>query len=176
MTSTGRLLVKPSADVSIVISADVLSRLAGLRQLESHRLESGGLLLGRLFGCGRESVVETVTMPGSGDKQSRFNFFRSSHHQNAAEKYWKQTGGQGTYLGLWHTHPELVPTPSGIDKIDWRRALKKDVFFGDGLLFAIVGTKDLGFWYGRSSKKIRFVGNFEIEKNVGNLSSQGYAS
>lgn len=145
MTSTGRLLVKPSTDVSIVISTDVLSRLADLRQLDSHRPESGGLLLGRLFGGGNESAVEAVTVPGSGDRQSRFSFFRSSVHQRAAEQYWKRTGGEGTYLGLWHTHPEPVPSPSGVDLEDWRRALKKDVYHGSGLLFAIVGTTALGF-------------------------------
>lgn len=170
MTSTGRLLVKPSTDVSIVISTDVLSRLADLRQLDSHRPESGGLLLGRLFGGGNESAVEAVTVPGSGDRQSRFSFFRSSVHQRAAEQYWKRTGGEGTYLGLWHTHPEPVPSPSGVDLEDWRRALKKDVYHGSGLLFAIVGTTALGFWYGNAPKKINFVGNFKIEKHVRNLS------
>lgn len=171
MKSTGRLLVKPSTDVSIVISTDVLFRLADLRQLDSHRPESGGLLLGRLFGGGNESAVEAVTVPGDGDRQSRFSFFRSSLHQRAAEKYWKLTGGEGTYLGLWHTHPELIPSPSEVDIEDWQRALKKDVFHGNGLLFAIVGMKALGFWYGISAKKIIFVGNFEIEKHVKHLYS-----
>lgn len=175
MTSTGRLLVKPSADVSVVISTDVLSQLAALKQLDSHRPESGGLLLGRLFGDGNESAVEAVTVPGGGDKQSRFGFFRSSFHQRAAEKYWKRTDGEGTYLGLWHTHPEPIPNPSGVDMEDWRRALKKDVFHGRGLLFAIVGTRAVGFWYGSAPKKINFVGNFEIVKYVGNQSFQRYA-
>lgn len=170
MTSTGRLLVKPSTDVSVVISTDVLSQLADLRQLDSHRPESGGLLLGRLFRDGNESAVEAVTVPGKGDKQSRFSFFRSSVHQRAAEQYWKRTGGEGTYLGLWHTHPEPVPNPSGVDMDDWQRALRKDVFHGSGLLFAIVGTTALGLWYGNAPKKINFVGNFKIEKHVRNLS------
>lgn len=108
MTSTGRLLVKPSLDVSIVLSADVLSRLAGLRQLAPQNPESGGLLLGRLFGNGNESAIEQASVPGRGDVQSRFGFFRSSRHQLAADRYWRQTAGEGTYLGLWHTHPELV--------------------------------------------------------------------
>lgn len=176
MKSTGRLLVKPSADVSIVISTDVLSQLANLRQQDSHQPESGGLLLGRLFGCGHDSAVEEITVPGRGDKQSRFSFFRSPHHQRAAEKYWKRTDGEGTYLGLWHTHPEHTPTPSGVDMDDWRRALKKDVFHGGGLIFTIVGTRAIGIWYGNSPKKINFVGNFEIEKHVRNLSSQRHTA
>lgn len=172
MTSTGRLLVKPSADVAIVISADVLSQLAGLRQLVPHVPESGGLLLGRLFGSGDESAIEVVTAPGNGDVQSRFGFFRSSRHQRAVDNYWRRTAGEGTYLGLWHTHPEPVPTPSGVDLADWRRALKKDVFYGKGLVFAIVGMKAFSFWYGNSPRNIKFVGCFEIEKHVENLSAQ----
>jgi integrative and conjugative element protein (TIGR02256 family) len=171
MTSTGRLLVKASADVSFVVSTDVLPQLTDLRQMDPHLPESGGLLLGRLFGNGNQSAVEDVTVPGKGDRQSRFSFFRSTRHQRAADKYWKQTGGEGTYLGLWHTHPEPVPNPSGVDMEDWRRALKKDLFHGDGLLFTIVGTKAIGFWYGTAPKKIEFVGNFEMGKHVKNLSA-----
>jgi len=169
MKSTARLLVKPSDEVSIAISAEVLSRLIDLRQLDSQQPESGGLLLGRVFGDGSDAAVEEVTLPGKGDKQSRFGFFRSSYHQHLAEKYWKRTDGEGTYLGLWHTHPEPVPHPSGIDTDDWKRALKKDVFHGKGLLFAIVGTREMGFWYGASIKKIKFVGNFEVGEHVRNL-------
>jgi len=176
MTSTDRLLVKPVEDVTIVIATDVLSRLVELRQLDSYRPESGGLLLGRLFGTSNEAAVEELTLPGSGDKQSRFGFFRSSSHQRAAESYWKRTGEKGTYLGLWHTHPERTPSPSGVDMEDWQRALKKDVFYGKGLLFAIVGTKAIGFWYGSKPKEVNFVGHFEIEQYVGNLYSQGHAS
>lgn len=175
MKSTARLLVKADEGTSLVVSTEALSRLIELRQLESHMPESGGLLLGRLFGNGNESAVEQVTVPGKGDKQSRFGFFRSNHHQRAAEKYWRQTNGEGTYLGLWHTHPEPIPNPSGVDMDDWRRALKKDVYHGKGLLFAIVGTRMMGFWYGYTAKKITFVGNFEISKHVKNLSATGSA-
>lgn len=171
MTSTGRLLVKPSASVSIVVSVGVLSCFAKLRQLDLYRPESGGVLMGRVFGAGNEYAVEEVTVPCGQDKQSRSSFFRSPFHHRAAERYWKQTRGEGTYLGLWHTHPELTPKPSRVDMADWRRALKKDVFHGSGLLFVIVGTKELGFWYGGSSRRVNFLGNFEIKRYVDNLSS-----
>jgi len=34
---------------------------------------------------------------------------------------WRATRGTVRYLGEWHTHPEDHPTPSGLDRSEWRR-------------------------------------------------------
>jgi len=50
------------------------------------------------------------------------------------------------YLGLWHTHPETDPTPSGVDRRDWEQAMSQDTFEGDRLFFPIVGTQRIRVW------------------------------
>lgn len=168
MTSTGRLLLQPSNQVSIVIASEVMTRLSHHRQTQLHQPESGGLLLGRIFGYGNDCVVEELTEPGYGDRQSRFRFFRSKRHQRMADTYWRRSGEKLTYLGLWHTHPESDPSPSSIDLEDWRRALNAGRYHVDGLLFTIIGTQSIGFWYGDPRRRIKLINRFEVAKHVYN--------
>ena len=48
------------------------------------------------------------------------------------------SGGRAIYLGTWHTHPESVPTPSGIDRSDWAACQRANR--GRPLAFVLVGT------------------------------------
>jgi integrative and conjugative element protein (TIGR02256 family) len=55
---------------------------------------------------------------------------------------WKTTGGEVDYLGEWHTHPESIPSPSGIDQHEWSRLMSKRGG-GSPLVTAIVGSTSL---------------------------------
>jgi len=63
-------------------------------------------------------------------------------HQGTATEMWAASGGEVAYIGEWHTHPENVPSPSGIDQREWRRLIAKQ---GRNvpLVAAIVGTSSL---------------------------------
>lgn len=164
-------MIKPSEDVSFVISRGAMRRILAQLQTYPNALESGGLLLGRIFGSGNDSAIEVATLPGKGDQQSRHSFYRSGRHQRIADKYWRKSGETRTYLGSWHTHPEARPAPSGTDMNDWRQALRKDVFYSKGLLFVIAGTDFFGFWHGKRPHRIRYMGHLEIAAYVNNLYS-----
>jgi integrative and conjugative element protein (TIGR02256 family) len=59
------------------------------------------------------------------------------------------------YLGEWHTHPEADPTPSSIDRADWKLRLARDRIDADFVFFLIVGLEEVAVWEGsRSSHEI----------------------
>jgi integrative and conjugative element protein (TIGR02256 family) len=91
-------------------------------------------------------VVDEVSTPQNGDRRSRFGFFRSAKHEQVARQRWLKENSTSAYLGLWHTHPERDPTPSGVDQRDWQQAIASDIYEGDRLFFPIVGTHCIRIW------------------------------
>ena len=111
------------------------------RQTRSHDPESFGALLAETSTDKRELWIESVTTPMSHDSQSRYHFRMSDPgHQRTAEAEFQEQEGSRIYIGTWHTHPESSPTPSCVDKSDWRKCLKRNK--KRPLLFVIVGIEE----------------------------------
>lgn len=111
--------------------------------------EAGGVLLGRHILNTDDIVVDSVTSPMPGDRRNRFRFVRSRRrHQAEIDRVWRESGGTSTYLGEWHTHPELHPRPSLTDRLNWQRKLLVDRFT-DPIFFIIVGGAEICVWEGR---------------------------
>lgn len=114
--------------------------------------EAGGLLLGEVRG-GHLSLVD-ATFPTAGDLRSRYSFERLPQgHAEVALKMWSESLGTVRYLGEWHSHPQDLPIPSGIDRSEWKRLAseRKDkrpflaVIVGKaGLHVELVSSKDGG--------------------------------
>lgn len=82
--------------------------------------EAGGLLLGEVRG-GHLNLVE-ATFPTADDLRSRYSFERLPQgHAEVAQKMWSESRGTVRYLGEWHSHPQDLPIPSGIDRSEWKR-------------------------------------------------------
>jgi integrative and conjugative element protein (TIGR02256 family) len=127
------------------------SALVVLRQYiqdTPRKAEAGGVLLGRHILGTSDVIVDTVTTPMPGDRRSPFRFFRARHHhQEAIDRAWWESGGTCTYLGEWHTHAELCPEPSLIDRSSWQRKLLVDRFTKP-IFFVIVGISETRIWEG----------------------------
>lgn len=145
------------------VDTPAITLMVAHRQIDSQSVESGGILIGRLITGTRDAVVDSVSLPQPGDRRSRFRIDRiDPEHQRLVEVAYAESGG--TYLGEWHTHPEPHPSPSSIDLQDWRRKAKEDTFFGDGLVFMILGTQSMGFWYiPHASRVVTPVGSVPYE-------------
>lgn len=131
-----------------MISSSALRCMASYRQVDPSSPEAGGVLLGRHLLNANVVVVDEVTTPQIGDRRSRFRFSRGKQpHQHLIDDAWRRSGGEITYLGEWHTHPEPVPHPSFIDRAGWVRKVFLDRFT-DPILFAIVGTEAIRLWEG----------------------------
>lgn len=136
--------VTPQQRLIMVQSA--VEKMLSFAQHRWWQREAGGVLLGRHLLDSHDLVVDEVTAPQSADRRSRFGFFRSKRHEALARDRWAQQAGTGAYLGLWHTHPEADPTPSGVDRQDWAQAVSSDGFDGDRLFFPIIGTSRIRVW------------------------------
>ena len=161
LATSQRLVVSTPTGWQLVITFPTLSVLYHYRQVSNSDVEAGGVLMGRLLQPDQVGSVENVTEPGDGDRQTRYSFFRSKRHNNEVRRYWKSTNKTGTYLGLWHTHPEAKPTPSMTDISDWQKAIQRDRYSAPALLFAIVGTDELGIWSGGVRQEPDLIGRWK---------------
>ena len=125
-----------------------MNKIFKFKQTHVSMLEAGGLLLGRHIKNEPAYIVDCISTPMWSDKATRHTFYRGKGHQRFLKKYWKKTNGTGQFIGLWHTHPEPIPTPSCKDYDDWGKQLTSGTFLGDRLFFCIVGQKTTNVWMG----------------------------
>lgn len=129
------------------LNAEAVDQMIKYLQLDPKDTEAGGVLLGRFIIDSNDLVVDKVTAPMRGDKRTRYSFERGAkRHQQIIDEEWNATQGTCHYLGEWHTHPEDNPEPSGIDKGNWIRHLKRDTFPNRYLYFLIAGRKEISVW------------------------------
>lgn len=134
----------PWNDGFIIVTSSVLRQIKGYRQIASADREAGGILLG--VRRGRHIDITFATTPKRGDIRSRIGFSRLSlFHQDFALRAWRRFGRKLDYVGEWHSHPELNPYPSPIDRAEWRKLMRSRK---SDLVFVILGISAL--WLGAS--------------------------
>lgn len=141
-----KLVYRVTPKQRLIIVEQAIKQMQAFSQHRSGDREAGGVLLGRHLLDSRNVVVDEVSTPQSSDRRSRYGFFRSSKHELLARQRWLEESSTSAYLGLWHTHPEPDPTPSGVDLRDWQKAVAGDTYEGDRLFFLIVGTDCIRIW------------------------------
>lgn len=115
-----------------------------------YKREGGGVLLGRHLQNSSDTVIDQVTVPMRGDRRGRHYFYRAQfRHQQAIDQAWQQSSGTVTYLGEWHTHPEMIPIPSSTDIKNWSNRLKQDTYSSNILYFIILGRQCWRMWAGQ---------------------------
>ena len=140
------LVYRVSPRQRLIIVEHALKQMQGFAQHRWWDGEAGGVMMGRHLLDSHDLVVDEVSTPQDTDRRSRFNFFRSRKHEQVARQRWLKEHSTSAYLGLWHTHPECDPTPSGVDWNDWQQAVVGDTYEGDRLFFPIVGTHCIRVW------------------------------
>jgi Vesicle coat complex COPII, subunit SEC24/subunit SFB2/subunit SFB3 len=158
--STGHIVWRLEENCSGSLSPKLIALLSKWAQRSFWSREAGGLLLGFIDNETEGLLGELATTPGRGDRRSRTSFYRGSRHQQEAIEWNRITDGRGTQLGLWHTHPELDPTPSQTDLEDCRNVLATGKFAVDGILYLIVGTRSIGCWFAKSGSPLVLLGYF----------------
>ncbi len=122
----------------IIFSEEVINTLKKFQQNNHNTVESGGLLLGKIRG--EHFEITQITIPYSKDKLSKFSFERNDpKHIKFMNSLKKNSFGEVSYLGEWHTHPEDFPKPSTVDKREWNNIRNKRKYF---VFFLIIGRKD----------------------------------
>ena len=110
---TGRRELPPVTITDVALSA--IAREA-LRSVDG--LETGGILLG--YDATDGIGIRHAGGPGPNAARGKRTFMRDlDHARRLADSAWLQDRSQ--WIGEWHTHPEDYPTPSGLDRSEWRR-------------------------------------------------------
>ncbi|WP_346846359.1 Mov34/MPN/PAD-1 family protein [uncultured Clostridium sp.] len=79
--------------------------------------ESGGILLGKVKADFSEYIITNISEPCNEDGRGRCFFVRSKDNaQKIINDFWRSSCGEIMYFGEWHTHPELYPSPSYVDR------------------------------------------------------------
>ena len=141
-----KLVYRVTPRQRLIIVEHALQQMQAFEQHRCWDSEAGGVLLGRHLLDSRDVVVDEVSTPQDSDRRSRFGFFRSTKHERVARQRWFEQDRTSAHLGLWHTHPQIDPSPSSVDRRDWQQAVSRDTFEGDRLFFPIVGTRIMRIW------------------------------
>lgn len=119
----------------IIFDVRVLEHFASHRQLHWWQPEAGGHLYAHFEG--NTIRIVRATGPKSGDLRSRFFF---SFSKKRAQLEIDRNFVEGLeYVGDWHTHPEDIPTPSGIDLATMKSRFHSSKHRLLAFLFIIVG-------------------------------------
>ncbi|MCP6443904.1 Mov34/MPN/PAD-1 family protein [Klebsiella pneumoniae] len=139
-------LIVDTGYFSIHISKKVCDIWQKYRQVKSMDPEAFGVLVGdKDLEIERYGLVE-ITVPQKGDRCSRMSFtLRDPAHQRTVDQLYKDSEGQLTYFGTWHTHPEKNPHASYTDIRDWKNCKLRNP--GQKLFFIIIGTEKNALYY-----------------------------
>ena len=135
------------------------------RQIKANQPESGGAIIGQYLASDGFLLINDFTPPQETDNQTRFSCYRSEQHNLLANQIWKNSNRKSTFVGLWHTHPEPIPNYSRVDRRDWNNTLNEASYYGEYLVFIIVGQTHLKCWLGSKHwlrNKIELLGTQEL--------------
>ncbi|WP_419797723.1 MAG: Mov34/MPN/PAD-1 family protein [Terasakiella sp.] len=125
----------------VLIKAQVWDTISQFTSDDEIKVEAGGVFIG----CYRGPHIEITdcTVPFPGDNRLRMLFDRKDPmHQQKTHSLWRNSKQTKTYVGEWHTHNELVPSPSGLDRRTWNDVQQRFAFGKRPLFFMILGRQD----------------------------------
>ena len=120
----------------LVVTEGVLAHFNCHQQLTNCSREAGGQLFAQFDGpCIR---IEQATGPRRTDRRGRRFFVPNRWAERREIKRLFKTGLY--YIGDWHTHPELHPSPSQVDLCSAQEMFRKSRHGLAGFVMVIVGT------------------------------------
>jgi len=142
MPDSSSLILRSGARL-VTIAHEVAEEIDLFSRHPENRTEAGGILVGSYRGPHIEVTECSAPLPR--DQRSRTLFERRDpgHHELAMRR-WRDSERTSTFVGEWHTHPESLPTPSGIDINTWRQVARKNA--AGSTIFLIKGYD--GWWAG----------------------------
>jgi integrative and conjugative element protein (TIGR02256 family) len=141
---------------TLTITEEVIIQINKFRQLPGKN-ESGGVLLGKIRKDLSEYIITNISKPTKFDHSGPCFFIRSKKSaQPIIDELWKESEGETTYLGEWHSHAEKSPSPSYTDNILLKKSFSQNEVFGNILFMIIIGTTDEIYvgYYKRGDKKM----------------------
>jgi len=128
--------VVQGADQTLVLADGVVEHLLSHRQTKRWSSEAGGQLFARISRF--EIVIAEATGPRRSDKRTRISYQPDRKLEQEEINQHQQVGL--AFVGDWHTHPELVPAPSGRDLASISECFRKSSHHLNAFVLVIVGT------------------------------------
>lgn len=129
----------PGATWSMHLTKEVVEFLGSNAQLDSRAPESVGQLYSRDLTTPLIIIERATRLPAK--SASRFKVKFDPKEAYAERKALFESGLH--CVGLWHTHPEPTPSPSGDDRSLARDYALRAKSYMTGIVFAIVGNRPL---------------------------------
>jgi len=144
---SSRMFNMPSGPGFLVFTEAAIEHMYRYAQVGLFQPEAGG----QLFSPAPhhpDILIDAVTGPNSKDKRRRCAFVPDIAQANA-DRHQKFAEGRHA-VGLWHTHPERIPTPSHQDFQTAREYLDAFGSSMDGFLLVVLGNHgrpvDIAVW------------------------------
>lgn len=155
---SNRIYFYPDFRRYVLFTANALEHMYAHIQRHSEQLEAGG----EIYCAAPEShglVIAVATGPNPGDQRGYHSF---NPDIKATTRHREQQFAQGRHaVGLWHTHPEARPSPSGRDHRTTKEYL--DAFHGDRerYLMVILGNHgipaNMAVWSAERNERRRWI-------------------
>lgn len=130
----------PDKSGYVIFEPTVLGHMYAHVQRRFYQKEAGGQIFSE---TPHDSavVVKGISGPNSRDKRQRHGYVPDAAQATADRLLQLQ---QGRYpVGLWHTHPEAYPEPSGLDQLTTREWLSDFQGSMHGFLLVILGNVEV---------------------------------
>lgn len=146
-------------NLRVYIPNSIVDQLLSYRQTERDMPEAAGLVIG-LYKADSEIWLDSLTLPKDGDKRLRsyFKLDAPAHQQDVDDAYESSDQILG-YVGTWHTHPEPIPSPSGVDRQDWKEHESDNP--DRPLVFIVVGIEKVSVYSSIKGKITELVARAE---------------
>jgi len=153
----------PNGKVVDILS-NVFEEIGNWVQDSWERPEAGGYIVGYQHKGTGNITLEDASHPYKLDERSRVRFtMRDPKHKIFLLSHKRK---KSFYMGVWHTHPQIIPEPSSIDWQDWYGTLYVDKTGCEYVFFIIVGIQEIRIWVGDFENK-KIVEVFECPQNNG---------
>jgi integrative and conjugative element protein (TIGR02256 family) len=131
-------------NLKVQINSELNKQLLTLRQFESDS-EKGGVILGKLYPQ-KNTIEITHFFEDNPLSSSKYGLeLNVNYLQENIERLWEESNGQITYLGDWHTHPQLKAEPSLRDYKTFFVNYYNSKVQQNLLLYLILGIKENWF-------------------------------
>lgn len=162
---SNRIFFYPDFRRYVLFTADALDHMYAHAQRRCLQKEAGGEIY-TLVSNAHGIIITTATGPNPGDRRGRHSF---NPDVKATTQHREQQFAQGRHaVGLWHTHPETIPSPSGLDRRTTEDYLKAFQDQRERYLMAILGNRgdipNMTVWSAGQNERCRWVELIESQK------------
>jgi len=144
-------LALDSSRLVVYITQEAIDTLVIHQQIDQYSPEAAGVFIGEIYLEEHTIIIKKAITTYEKNNASRYHVnLDIKKLQNMIDTEWIENGRTFLYLGEWHTHPELFPSPSLTDYLTFSGNYYRSTFEQNLILYAIIGTKqdicDSGIW------------------------------